>query len=153
MISRILEFTKNNHLIPDNHKIVVGLSGGPDSIFLLHLLADIRTQKNITLIAAHLDHQWRSNSAEDVIFCKKACDDLGIPFVSAQASDLSVAIKPNGSKEEVGRKLRRAFLESVAQQHNAHAIALAHHLQDQEETFLIRLIRGTTLSGLIGMRF
>ncbi len=152
MLEPINQFITLHHLISENTTVVLGLSGGPDSVYLLHLLAPLHKQKKISLIAAHLDHQWRADSAHDVEFCKKSTQELGIPFVHAQASEVDIEIKKNGSQEEVGRKLRRAFLESVAHKYNAQAIALAHHAQDQEETFLIRLIRGTTLTGLIGMK-
>lgn len=152
MLAQIHTFITTHHLIPENSTVVVGLSGGPDSVFLLHLLADMHQQKNISLIAAHLDHQWRAESHHDVLFCKQITQELGIPFEHGTAAEFAHLIKHNGSQEEVGRKLRRIFLENVAHKHNAHAIALAHHLDDQEETFFIRLIRGTTLSGLIGMK-
>lgn len=152
MLAQIHQFIKEHKLIPENRIVVLGLSGGPDSIFLLHVLADMHKQQQISLIAAHLDHEWRTNSAEDALFCKQTAEALGIPYVQAKASELGFTIKKNGSQEEYGRKLRRAFLESVAHQHGAQAIALAHHAQDQEETFFIRLIRGTTLSGIIGMK-
>jgi len=148
MIDRIDEFIEKHHLIKPASTIVLGLSGGADSVFLLHLLH----QKKISIVAAHLDHEWRTDSYKDVIFCKNMCDSLQIPFVHGKASDIAHDIKKNGSQEELGRKMRRIFLEAVAHQYNAQAIALAHHLNDQEETFFIRLIRSTTLTGLIGMR-
>jgi tRNA(Ile)-lysidine synthase len=152
MITQLDEFITRHHLIPENKTIVIGLSGGPDSIFLLHFLAQLTSHKPLTLITAHLDHEWRKDSANDVLFCKEIAHSYGIPFVAGKASELIHAIKPNGSQEEIGRKLRHLFLEATAQQYGAGAIALGHHAQDQEETFFIRLIRGTTLSGLIGIR-
>src|SRR5579859_1867935 len=138
MLAQIHQFIKEHKLIPENRTIVLGLSGGPDSIFLLHVLADMHKHNHISLVAAHLDHEWRSNSHQDALFCKRTADALGIPYVQAKASELGLNIKKNGSQEEYGRKLRRAYLESVARGHNAQAIALAHHAQDQEETFFIR---------------
>lgn len=153
IFSTISSLIEPHNLIEHNVSIVVGLSGGPDSLFLLHYLHDLRTQGRISkLIAAHLDHQWRSNSASDVVFCKNACDALEIEFVAGQLSQLSFPKKNDGSKEEIGRRARRFFLESVRQEYGADCIALAHHLQDQEETFFIRLVRGSSLTGLIGMR-
>jgi tRNA(Ile)-lysidine synthase len=131
--------------------ILVGLSGGPDSVFLLYLLHQLVTSGTITLSAAHLDHGWRTTSASDVLFCKNLCDQLGIPFYTQHAQDLPIAIKSNGSQEELGRKLRRHFFSTVQKQTKADLIALAHHQQDQQETFFMRLMRGTSLSGLCGM--
>ncbi len=151
MQSKITAYIKDHQLIPKGSKLVVALSGGPDSVFLLHLLANMRESHAITLIAAHLDHQWRANSHEDVLFCKNLAEQLRIPFVSSTIQELQQDFKHNGSQEAVGRAARRYFLEKVAHKENADAIAVAHHLQDQEETFFIRLIRGSSLTGLTGM--
>ncbi|KKQ32686.1 MAG: tRNA(Ile)-lysidine synthase [candidate division TM6 bacterium GW2011_GWF2_37_49] len=134
--------------IKERPKIVLGLSGGPDSIFLLHILAELKNEAIIELTATHLDHQWRAESARDVEFCHQICNDFDVKFIAATASDLNLDFKFNGSKEELGRRLRRKLFETVLQSEQAHILALAHHAQDQQETFFIRLIRGTTLSGL-----
>lgn len=152
VIEQIKAFIAQHNLIDQNAKIVLGLSGGPDSVFLLHLLADMHNKGTIELITAHLDHEWRSDSHKDTAFCKTIADNLGIPFVTAKMSELTFAPKWEGSKEEYGRLMRRHFLQNVRKQHGADAIALAHHLQDQQETFLIRLIRGASLTGLTSMR-
>src|SRR3990167_8564275 len=137
--------------IPDQSTIVIGLSGGPDSVFLLHLLATVQSKKQLRLIAAHLDHQWRPNSYKDVTFCQQICNGLNIPLIIAQASNITLSRKHSGSQEDLGRQLRRTFFEKLAQEHNADTIALAHHFDDQMETFFMRMIRGTTLTGLTGM--
>lgn len=124
--------------------VVLGLSGGPDSVFLLHLLAQLHNEDYITLVAAHLDHGWRHNSADDVIFCQKLCANYGIKFFSERA----LPAKHHGSLEELGRILRRTFLEKVMREQKADCIALAHHRQDQQETFFLRLLRGSSLAGL-----
>jgi tRNA(Ile)-lysidine synthase len=129
-------------------KVIIGFSGGPDSIFLLLILHALQQEKALTVIAAHLDHGWRSESTTDVEFCANVCQKLGIDFVTEHASQLNMTIKFNGSQEEIGRLMRRFFLKQVYQKKQADLIALAHHLQDQQETFFIRLMRGTTLSGL-----
>jgi tRNA(Ile)-lysidine synthase len=143
---------EKNQLIKPGDTLIVGLSGGPDSLFLLHFLASIRTELNLTIIAAHLDHGWRAESAKDAQFCQEAAQSLGVQYETKKLSDLGVSWKFNGSLEEVGRRARRHFFESVLNLYQAHAIVLGHHLQDQQETFFIRLIRGTSLSGLVGMR-
>ena len=129
-------------------KIVLGLSGGPDSIFLLHILTELKNDSFIELLATHLDHEWRAESAKDVVFCQQVCKNLDVEFVAAKASDLQLDFKFNGSKEDLGRRLRRTLFENVLHKHQAHFIALAHHEQDQQETFFMRLIRGATLNGL-----
>ena len=152
MIKSITTFINRYELIKNNSTIIIGLSGGPDSMFLLHFLNIIKTQYNLTLIAAHLNHEWRINASDDVEFCAYACQQLNIPFVHAKASELAITIKKNGSQEAIGREMRRYFLEQIRKQYNADAIAVAHHEQDQQETFFIRLIRGATLTGLTSMR-
>ena len=155
MNSKLKHFTQNlitqtcaEQGIKDQPKIVLGLSGGPDSIFLLHILAELKNEGSIELVATHLDHQWRAESADDVEFCQQICTKLNIKLIAAKASDLNLDFKFNGSKEELGRRLRRKLFETVLQNEQANFIALAHHAQDQQETFFMRLIRGTTLSGL-----
>lgn len=143
---------KDNNLLSPGMTIILGLSGGPDSVFLLHVLVQLKETYNLTIIAAHLDHGWRENSEEDRDFCKTLADKLGIKFVSCHARDIVINKKVNGSREEHARNLRRQFFESTALQYNAHAIALAHHQDDQHETFFIRLLRGTGITGLAGMR-
>jgi tRNA(Ile)-lysidine synthase len=138
--------------IPESATIIVALSGGPDSIFLLYALDRLKTTYNLSLIAAHLDHQWRNESHDELLFCKKTAEQLSIMFVSEQACNLPNHLRVKGSKEATGRNMRRHFLQTVAERYHADAIALGHHAQDQQETFFIRLIRGTSLSGLCGMK-
>jgi len=152
MFQTIKTFTEKHNLIPKNSTLILGLSGGPDSIFLLHFLCSLRDQGIIKqIIAAHLDHGWRAESQQDVLFCKQAAQKVNVSFATAHMADFTHQLPHKGSQEEIGRYARRLFLEQVMKKHNADAIALAHHLQDQEETFLIRLIRGTSLTGLCAM--
>lgn len=152
IINQVHHFIQKHSLIPEGSTIVLGFSGGPDSLFLLHLLADIHKKGTITLIAAHLDHQWREHSHKDVQFCLEATQALGVPLIVGKGSELATEKKWNGSLEELGRTMRRQFLTKVAKEHNAHYIALGHHAQDQQETFFIRLMRGASLTGLTAMR-
>ncbi len=152
VFEKIDAYCAQHALLPHGTCVVLGLSGGPDSLFLLHYLASKQHAKELTVIAAHLDHQWRPNSNDDVKFCHQVTKNLGIKLVAAKASDLSLQMKFNGSKEELGRAMRRHFFETVLKDHKADHIALAHQQDDQFETFFIRLLRGTTTSGLRAMR-
>jgi len=152
LFKRITDFSEKYNLFPEGSKVVLGLSGGPDSVFLFYYLLDLIKQKKITLVVAHLDHEWRKGSDQDEQFCRKLAHEHDIEFVSAKLSELDKKLKKTGSQEELGRKARRYFLQKVCKDTGADLIALAHHLNDQEETFLIRLIRGATLSGLACMR-
>ncbi len=152
LIEHVSSFINQHRLIHDSQTIVVGLSGGPDSVFLLHLLADWHRTGRIRLVAAHLDHEWRTDSGCDADFCRRLCEQLKVSFEAARASELDFTPQNTGSQEDAGRQLRRYFLAQVARKHNATSIALAHHADDQHETFLMRLLRGATPSGLCAMR-
>lgn len=147
--NRIFAFCQEQNLISPGATIVVGLSGGPDSVFLLHYLAGLRQEKNLTLIAAHLDHGWRTESVQDAAFCQELAKQYKVQFILNHLKDTNVSFKVS---EELGRKARRDFFEQLAKEHNAQAIALAHHADDQMETFIMRLIRGASLTGLAGIK-
>ena len=151
-VEKIEQYIIKHNLINQNDSIIIGLSGGPDSVFLLHMLVALQKKYNLTLIAAHLNHEWRTQADDEEKMCKILATQLNIPFVSAKLSSLISHKKYNGSQEEFARHMRRQFLEKVAHEYNAQRIALGHHAQDQQETFFIRLIRGSSLSGLIGMQ-
>lgn len=138
--------------IPANSTLIVGFSGGPDSVCLLMLLHELAPKLNLKIIAAHLDHEWRAESAQDAVWCKKFCEALNIAYQIQVASKLNFDVKYNGSKEELGRKLRRNFFEQLASKYQANNIVLAHHADDQLETFFIRLARGASIAGLCGMK-
>lgn len=153
MITNISYFITQHSLLPPQATVVLGLSGGPDSVFLLYVLHHLRTEGKIQrIIAAHLDHQWRPNSSNDTVFCKNLAYNYDVEFVSTTWQKLNLSHLPKGSKEEQGRFARRHFLSTIADEYGAHVIALAHHRDDQQETFFIRLLRGASLSGLVGMR-
>ena len=139
------------NLLNNHTKIIVGLSGGPDSVYLLHKLVAYARNRNCTIVAAHLDHQWQESSQIAAQLCQTICNDMQVQLVTKKLSELKFEPKWNGSKEELGRNARRFFLESLAHEINATAIALAHHQQDQQETFFIRLFRGSSLTGLVGI--
>lgn len=148
-IKNILQDFKNKSEKP---KIILGLSGGPDSVFLFYFLKELHKNNEIELITAHLDHGWRPESFKDVQFCKNLSKKFNILCIHAHAKDLSLNLKFNGSKEELGRKLRHCFFKKIVKEQSANFVALAHHLQDQQETFFWRIIRGTSLSGLTCMK-
>jgi len=151
LLQRLTNFAQKHALITRDQTIIVGLSGGPDSLFLFYFLKQIQQEYNLTLIAAHLDHGWRSNSTDDVLFCKTVAENLNIECISAHASEIKIDKIPKGSLEEQGRLLRRTFFKNIAQQHQNSCIALGHHADDQQETFFIRLLRGSGVTGLAGI--
>jgi len=151
-IKHVHSFIDTHKLIVNKSPVIIGLSGGPDSVFLFYVLLQLAQEKKYTLIAAHLDHEWRTDSARDAEFCHKLASQYGITCIIKKAHELGYTPKNTGSLEDKGRELRRYFFEQCAQEYQAQAIALAHHADDQQETFFIRLIRGATLTGLTGMK-
>lgn len=153
MFKKIINFIETHNLIKPHDKIIVGLSGGPDSVFLLLFLRNISYKFNLEIIGAHLDHEWRDNSYLDLELCKKLCESNNINLISKKASEIKLEKKlKSGSKEDLGRLLRRQFFQNLLKSYNANSIALAHHYDDQIETFFIRLIRGSTISGLASIK-
>lgn len=152
--------SSNNQITPailsdwltPNSTIIVGFSGGPDSTALLHMLKQQEKRYKLTIIAAHLNHGWRKDADADQAWCADFCVQNNITYIGQQANQLDLTIHYNGSKEEVGRKLRRHFFQTLAQQYQADAIMLAHHQDDQIETFFIRLLRGSSITGLAGIK-
>ncbi|MEN8242414.1 MAG: tRNA lysidine(34) synthetase TilS [Chloroflexota bacterium] len=145
-IKRLLE--EESGLGPTD-ALVVGVSGGPDSICLLHLLA---SNTNYQIVAAHLDHQLRAESKNDAAAVQAFLENIGLDFVLG-TEDVGKYSKENGlSLEEAGRELRYKFLFAQAELHDAKAVLVGHHADDQVETVLMHFLRGSGLAGLGGMR-
>jgi len=151
IFSIIDKYAQKHELFMQDSSIIVGFSGGPDSLFLLHYLLARQKMYDLRLIAAHFDHEWRENSGDDVQFCQTYAQKRGIEFISKKASEMK-KVPWNGSKEAQGRVLRRAFFEQIRHDFAADSVALAHHQDDQLETFFMRIIRGTSLQGLCAMQ-
>jgi tRNA(Ile)-lysidine synthase len=152
LIKRVENYLTRNKLVSSGQTIIIGLSGGPDSVFLLYLFAALKNKFDLHIVAAHLDHGWRTNSPEDVQFCHQLTTHLGITYVHEHATNIQLEKPSKGSLEEQGRALRRTFFAQIAAQYNAQAIALGHHADDQQETFFIRLMRGAGVAGLAGIK-
>lgn len=149
MLKRFLETIKRYGLIQKGDKILVAVSGGPDSLTLLSQLSGLKTRLGLTLHIAHMDHGLRKDSKLDALFVKSWADKLKIPITIKQ---LNPEIKNRkGSLEELFRDARLDFFIKTARKIKADKIALGHNLDDQAETILMRLLRGTGLSGLSGI--
>lgn len=142
----------NLKLIPKNTTILIGFSGGPDSVYLLLELKKIQASHNLQLIALHLDHEWRTDSKQEATWCNSFCKKYNVPIITKKASELKSNHTYKGSKEEFARRLRQQFFKKVAQDYPKSLIALGHHQDDQLETFFIRLARGSSLSGITGIK-
>ncbi len=155
MTSCLLEKTVQQSLPEDVSSVVVAVSGGVDSIVLLHLLHKIGASRSslrpLNLQAVHLNHQIRHEAQADAHFVESLCRRLEMPCHIASCDVPALAKKEKISLEMAGRKARRYLLQQVADKQGAGMIALGHHRDDQLETFLLRLTRGCGLSGLAGM--
>ncbi len=141
-------------LVPET-RWIVGVSGGPDSTLLLHALKSLSDRDKLrwSVHAAHLHHGLRGQEAdEDVVFVAALAEKLGVPFHSERADIRAEVERAGGSTEEVARTRRYEFLERVALQTGSDLIAVAHHADDNAETVLHRICRGTGLRGLGGIR-
>lgn len=133
----------------DSH-VLVALSGGPDSMYLLHLLKTYREKVPFDLRAAHLHHGLRETADRDQAFVESLCEEWDVPLIVERADVKAYARENKLGTEEAGRILRYDFFRR--NKAPGGLIALAHHLDDQVETMLLRLIRGTGLRGMEGMK-
>ncbi|MHB1293430.1 MAG: tRNA lysidine(34) synthetase TilS [Anaerolineae bacterium] len=139
-------------LLPEDI-IVVGVSGGVDSLCLLHLLRELAGEYRVRLHVAHLDHGLRGEtSAEDAAFVADLCRAWGVPCTLERADVPALAAARGLAIEEAARQARYGFLASLARRLGARTVAVAHHADDQVETVLMHLLRGSGLAGLRGMR-
>ncbi len=151
LISRVILAIKDNNLFKPSERLIVGVSGGADSVALLELLIAI-PEFQPQIVVAHLNHNLRgTESDEDEVFVRKLSELHALPFELASINIKQLAIETGRSLEEAGREARYDFFEQVRQKYSAEAIAVAHHSDDQAETFLLRVLRGAGTSGLAAM--
>lgn len=135
-------------------KIVVGVSGGPDSLALLHYLQGQKEKQELSIIVAHVDHMFRGEeSFQDAMFVKEYCEELFIPFVMDQINVPELMKQTGKSAEVAGRQARYDFFAKVMKEHDYPYLALAHHGDDQIETVLMRFTRGSTGKARAGIPF
>jgi tRNA(Ile)-lysidine synthase len=147
-----LKFIAAEKLIEPGDKILVALSGGPDSVFLLLLLDKFKNKLKIGIGAAHVNHMLRGKDADaDEMFCRQLCDDMHIAYFSDKADVKRYAKENKHSIEEAARILRYRALNGIAQKENYNKIAVAHNINDNAETVLLNLIKGSGISGIAGI--
>lgn len=150
---KFLQTIENNNLIDENDTIIIGASGGPDSQFLVYLLNEIKDMYKIKLVLAHLNHMHRKEAVDDENLVQKTAKKLGLDFHKDSKSMDLYAKKHSISSEHAGRILRYDFFEKVCKKYKNPKIAIAHNMDDQAETVLMRIIRGTGLDGLKAMEY
>jgi tRNA(Ile)-lysidine synthase len=150
--SKVLDFIQRHSLISSEEIVVVGVSGGADSVCLLHILAKHRRRLGIKLHTAHLNHLLRGAESEaDAEYVSNLADSLGIPITIGKQDVAAYRIERNCSIEEAARELRYAFLGRVAREVGANRIATGHTRDDHVETILMHILRGTGINGLCGL--
>ena len=156
---RIKENIIENSLIQDGDKIVVAVSGGPDSMCLLdnlNALKQIFKEKyniSYSLYVAHVNHKIRIESEQEKVYVKNYCDSIDTPFYYKEADIPKLSAELKLSEETCGRKIRYDFFNQLILDINADKLAIAHNLNDNVETILLNVIRGCGLKGLTGMDF
>jgi tRNA(Ile)-lysidine synthase len=150
--SKVIDFIQRYSLVLSEEVVVVGVSGGADSVCLLHVLAKWQKGLGVKLHVAHLNHQLRGVESEaDAKYVSDLAGSLGIPITIDRQDVAAYRIERNFSVEEAARELRYAFLARVAGEVGANRIAIGHTRDDQVETILMHILRGTGVTGLCGL--
>ena len=154
----IIDEIIDSALIKENSVVIVGFSGGPDSLCLLHALVQIQDAYNLEIVPVHVNHKLRAAADEEAENAAMICDRLGLECMVFEAECQELADEMKMSTEEAGRMIRYDIFDDVAAEFEAQgvdkdsiSIAVAHNADDQSETVLFRLLRGTGVHGLAGM--
>ncbi|MDD4350906.1 MAG: tRNA lysidine(34) synthetase TilS [Clostridia bacterium] len=150
-MEQVYDFIISNKLIKPDEIIGVAVSGGRDSMALLHYLNSIKDKLDCQVLAVNIDHCIRENSANDSLFVHDYCEENNIRFYKFKVDALKLAHEQNLSTEQAARQARYGVFESLIQKGVVNKIALAHHTSDQAETILLNIFRGTGLAGAKGM--
>ena len=150
---KVPKFIKENELIENEDKLILGVSGGPDSLCMLDLLYKIKQKKelNFEIIVAHVNHMIREEAESDENFVKEFCEKRNIEFISKKIDIKNIANSEKIGLEEAGRKERYKFFNEILAKKMFNKIAIAHNKNDVAETILMNLFRGTGITGLKGI--
>ena len=155
MKNKILETIKKYNMIENGEKIVLAVSGGPDSICMLDILNDIKNDEtidiNFEIVVAHVNHMIRKEAEEDEKYVKKYCEEKQIEFYSKSIDVQKMANNNKIGVEEAGRKARYDFFDEILEKTDAEKIAIAHNKNDKVETVLMHILRGSGINGLKGI--
>ena len=152
--NKVLETIKKYQLIEKEDKLVIGVSGGPDSMALLHILLTLQEKEQIpscTLLVAHVNHMLRKEAEEETAYVEEFCRLHQIPCFVKRAKVEELAQKAKMGTEEMGRNIRYQFFEEVKEKEKAQKIVTAHHANDNAETVLMNILRGSGTAGLKGI--
>ena len=155
MKNKVLETIKKYNMVENGEKVVLAVSGGPDSICMLDILNDIKNDEtidmNFEIVVAHVNHMIRKEAEEDEKYVKKYCEENQIEFYSKSIDVQKMANNNKIGLEEAGRKARYDFFDEILEKTNAQKIAIAHNKNDKVETVLMHILRGSGINGLKGI--
>ena len=151
MKDKVIETIKKYELIQAKDKIVLGVSGGPDSISMLDILRQIREEFDFEIVVAHINHMIRKEAIQDEEYVKKYCEKNNIKCFVKRIDVIDIANNKKIGTEEAGRLVRYDFFDEVLKQTGSNKIAIAHNKNDKIETIIMHLLRGSGLSGLKGI--
>ncbi len=152
IINKVLNYITKHNLLNKGDSVICAVSGGADSVCMLDILKELKEELSLTLYVAHINHQLRDEEADrDELFVKKLAEDSKIPFYCKKVDVKALAITNKLSCEEAGRIARYDFLKELKETLNADKIATAHNRNDNVETVLMRIARGTDIKGLSGI--
>lgn len=153
MIDKVKNTMLEHNMMPDN-SVLVGLSGGADSVALLHIMKRLSAEYGFKVYAAHINHGLRGNDAvRDADFSNRLCDLLGIEFFLKNADVRALAKELRTSEEMAGRQVRYDFFRELMSSHGIDFTATAHHKNDSAETIVMNFIRGSATTGLCGIPY
>ncbi|MCI9254212.1 MAG: tRNA lysidine(34) synthetase TilS, partial [Lachnospiraceae bacterium] len=154
--ARVKTYMKKYEMIKAHDLVVAGVSGGADSVCLLHILRRLQKEIAFRLLAVHVDHGARADAAADARYVEEICGQFGVPFYLRRVDMNGYAARHRLSAEEAGRVLRYSAFEEVLQQERRSGergrIAVAHNCNDRAETMLFHMFRGSGLRGLSSIR-
>ncbi len=151
---KVIKTIKENNLINENQKVIVAVSGGPDSMALLNVLKNFRNTKQIVgleIIVAHINHMLRIEAKDEELYVENYCENNDIKFFSKSVDVKLIAQESKKGIEETARKIRYEFFEEVLKEEKADLIAIAHNKNDNVETVFMNMFRGTGVNGLKGI--
>ena len=143
MIKKVREIITKEEMVKTGDKLVLGVSGGPDSIAMLHILNELKKEMKFEIVVAHINHMIRKEAKEDEEYVKEKCKQMQVEFYSKSIDVLKIANNNKTGVEETGRKVRYEFFNEVLKKTKANKISIAHNKNDLAETVIMNILRGS----------